>query len=370
MNNTGILKRNLMLVAGLLTLALLTGCGGAATLEASPTSGSQSRSSADGTPRPTFTPVASPTVVEGTSTPGIGTPSAPTPLQTETGDAAASTPGEAEEASSTPSIETDGTVSSSGDEVAAGELPAIYRFLIRPTEIEVGGRVYLAWDARGESARICPKTYLGWIDRECFDVPLIGSQYITIHADEQTWDYYGYELHVTAHGKEVVAFLPITVTCQGGGQWWFFLSDPYTTHVPEQCPVSAPFESTAAAQRFEQGMMLWVEATGQVLVFFDDGTYQTFGDLTASGTSSPVDETPPPGLFEPVSGFGMLWRGEVPGSEGLRARLGWAVEEEFTINTAYQCYAEAGELMCFVRGPEVEIIRLHPDGHWDIWSTE
>jgi hypothetical protein len=66
----------------------------------------------------------------------------------------------------------------------------------------------------------------------------------------------------------------------------------------------------------------------------------------------------------------MLWRGEAPGSEDLRERLGWAIEPEFYVHTAFQCYAEDGALTCFVRGPEVEIIRLKPDGTWDIWPTE
>jgi hypothetical protein len=33
----------------------------------------------------------------------------------------------------------------------------------------------------------------------------------------------------------------------------------------------------------------------------------------------------PPGFFAPVSGFGLVWRGDVGQSPGYRDRLGWAL---------------------------------------------
>lgn len=365
------------LVAGcVFVLALASGCASPAETQAATSTQSISRQGRNTTPRPTYTPFVPTSTEEGTSTPGVGTPSTPVLLVTPGGE---TIPVETPSVSSTSPVEPTAVVPGDGvllageteiEAEAGTELPKIYGFMISPREIELGGRVYMAWDARGDRAYICPKTYLGLIDHQCFNVPLIGSQYVTIHANDQTWDYFGYELHVIAHGQEVVEFLPITVTCQGGGQWWFFRSDPYTTHIPEQCPVSYPLESNGAAQRFEHGMMLWVEANAQVIVLFEDGQYQTFSYVTEPAISQPIDETPPPGLFEPISGFGIVWRGETAGSEDIRERLGWAVEEEFSISTAYQCYAENANLTCFVRGPEVQVIRLSPDGIWDIWSTD
>ncbi len=365
----------LLAAASVLVLMLISGC--TPTAESGLSTGTQAvprQQVQDTTPQPTYTPLVPTATREATSTPGVGTPSTPVSLMTPGGEAL---PTEMPDASSTPSAGAENSATESGESIADGngtavlddtapdELPKIYGFMITPPEIELGGRVYMAWDARGDRAYICPKSYLGLIDHQCFDVPLIGSQYITIHANDQTWDYFGYELHVAAHGREVVEFLPISVTCQGGGQWWFFRSDPYTTHIPEQCPVSYPIESNGAAQRFEYGMMLWVKATAQVIVFFEDGDYRIFSYVT--GSTESTGATPPEGLFEPVSGFGIVWRGEVPGSEDIRGQLGWAVEKEFQINTAYQCYADNADLTCFVRGPEVEIIRLLPGGMWDIW---
>jgi hypothetical protein len=309
---------------------------------------------------PTYTPIPpSPTPLAGTPTPGVGTPSGPTPIVPHTAQPEGSYRLPPQSFSETEPAPT-------GEPI----LPAIYAFAIRPQEIEIGGQVYMAWDARGDRAYICPKTHLGLADT-CFDVPLNGSQYVTVHADDQTWDYYGFELHVVANGTEEVQFMSLTVTCQGPGQWWFFRGDPYTINVPEQCPASRPIESAGAAERFENGMMIWVEAVGRVIVLYEGGTYQSFGSLPEpSSEAASIDETPPAGLQEPVSGFGMLWRGEVAGSEGIRDAIGWATQHEVSLKTAYQCYAEGNQPTCFVRGPDGEIIQLDPGGTWSIWPTD
>ncbi len=38
---------------------------------------------------------------------------------------------------------------------------------------------------------------------------------------------------------------------------------------------------------------------------------------------------PPAGLYVPVSGFGLIWRGDVSQSAGYREVLGWALAPEF-----------------------------------------
>jgi hypothetical protein len=358
----------------LLVLALASGCGPDS--ESQPATGTQAapQQPRSLTVQPSFTPLVPTVTEEAEDTPGVGTPSAPMALTPGGEVLTGETPLVGATPSAEPAAATGGGAQPAGETGAEtdsdAELPKIYGFMISPRETEISGRVYMAWDARGDRAYICPKTYLGLIDHQCFNVPLIGSQYVTIHANDDTWDYYGYELHVVADGREVVEFLPISITCQGPGQWWFFRGDPYTTHVPEQCPVSYPLMSNGAAQRFEHGMMMWIEAIAQIIVFFEDGQYRSFSNLPAPSTPQPVGDTPPDGFFEPISGFGMLWRGEVPGTEDIRERLGWAVEQEFPTITAYQCYAEEDRLTCFVRGPEVQVIRLSPNGTWDIWETE
>jgi hypothetical protein len=83
------------------------------------------------------------------------------------------------------------------------------------------------------------------------------------------------------------------------------------------------------------------------------------------------EESPPPGLFEPVSGFGLVWRGEVTGTDDLSALLGWAIEPEFGFDTAYQCKMSCDSYWdCYLKGPEGELFHfywlLHVGHFWEL----
>lgn len=80
---------------------------------------------------------------------------------------------------------------------------------------------------------------------------------------------------------------------------------------------------------------------------------------------------PPPGLFQPVLGFGKFWRGLVPGSEWVRERLGWAVAPEVGYSALWQCNTLSGDsARCYVAGPRDEIIVLTRGRaqYWDYWQ--
>lgn len=103
---------------------------------------------------------------------------------------------------------------------------------------------------------------------------------------------------------------------------WFF--EP----APERCP-AAPAERTfAAEQKFENGRMLWVASQGRIYVLYDDGDtpgWQSFADTWTDGEPEfDRDLVPPEGRFQPVRGFGKLWRENT----AVAARLGWAIERE------------------------------------------
>jgi len=155
------------------------------------------------------------------------------------------------------------------------------------------------------------------------------------------------------------------------------------------CPEDDPLFSYAAAQRFEHGLMIWVGALDAYYVLLNhdedvsnsDQGWSTLtslriiqGPLALKPGASPDnrgEETPPDGHFEPVSGFGLVWRGEVTGAEdlrsnkkdkrsGIRAALGWAVEPEYGFDTIYQCEKSCGASWdCYLQGPEGEIFHLY-----------
>ncbi|MFQ5436691.1 MAG: hypothetical protein ACE5FD_17675, partial [Anaerolineae bacterium] len=123
------------------------------------------------------------------------------------------------------------------------------------------------------------------------------------------------------------ATVTIALTCPDE---WFF------TPAPEGCPAGPPLFSDAAAQPFEHGLMIWVKEMDAIIVLFDDGRsphWRMFSDNWNEG--DPVDDPaiqPPSGLYQPVRGFGLVWRQET----GVRDRLGWGAEIELAYGTAVQ----------------------------------
>jgi LysM repeat protein len=164
--------------------------------------------------------------------------------------------------------------------------------------------------------------------------------------------------------------------CQGqNAPAWFF------TPAPPACPTAAAITSQAAAQRFEQGQMIWLGALDQYFVLFDGASASArtllylASPLDLKPGASPdnrVPETPPPGREQPLSGFGLIWRGEVVGTESARSLLGWATQSEFAFTTTCQCQASTtAEWNCYLRAPTGQILRFYfTPGlgyYWDNW---
>jgi hypothetical protein len=96
------------------------------------------------------------------------------------------------------------------------------------------------------------------------------------------------------------------------------------------CPTEAAETPVGIAiEHFEHGTMVWVErdeGRPMIYVLFEDGSYEGYEDTWEEGQPASHGQTPPPGLYEPVRGFGKLWY-ENTGAR-IRARLGWATDPE------------------------------------------
>ncbi len=122
------------------------------------------------------------------------------------------------------------------------------------------------------------------------------------------------------------------------------------------CPVENPVVVPAAFQRFERGAMLWFN--GRVYVIPTaalSGTTTTAWSAFADtwDESQPPDDpalTAPPGLQQPIRGFGKVWREELGGPA---AAIGWAVEAEVGYQATLQPF-ERG-LMVTLPGGEAII---------------
>ena len=98
------------------------------------------------------------------------------------------------------------------------------------------------------------------------------------------------------------------------------------------CPAAGSAITWAAWEPFERGYMLWRSDTDSVYVLnmqdgtnLSTGTWQLWTEKWDGSNPDGIGLSPPPGLYEPVRGFGWLWRTYLggPGSQ-----VGWAREEE------------------------------------------
>lgn len=84
-------------------------------------------------------------------------------------------------------------------------------------------------------------------------------------------------------------------------------------------------ETAAALEAFEGGLMIWRADMGEVYALLPEGDWYAITDAWTEGQpESDPTIVPPAGRFQPIRGFGKVWR-ENP---WLRGRLGWAVEPE------------------------------------------
>jgi hypothetical protein len=261
--------------------------------------------------------------------------------------------------------------------------PQVLSFAAEGVATDEGEGIALTWEAVGEQVTICPLIGDRAVGCRClFGMPLAGSHVIKPH--EIVGNYDGFRLVVESGGIRTVRYVPLAVKCPDTVAAWFFEDQP-----PAICPQDPPLTSYAAAQRFEHGLMIWAEASDAYYVLFDhhvgiSDNPQNSSSLTSlrviqgplelkpgASADNRVAETPPPDRFEPVSGFGLVWRGEVLGGQGIRDALGWALEPEQGFDTVYQCAMSCDSYWdCYLQGPEGEVFHfyllLHVGHFWEV----
>jgi hypothetical protein len=219
-----------------------------------------------------------------------------------------------------------------------------------------GQTILLQWESYGGTGatlyHLLPTGQFG----SFWPVEPTGSMTYTIESDRRNWD--GFQLYVyDDEGRSASATLNLPLTCP---DTWFF------TPAPEICPAGPAVYTGGAEQHFEQGVMLWVEAEDRIYVLYDDGgvtAWQAFEDAWEPG--DPIEDPgidPPPGYYEPIRGFGLVWR-EQP---GVRDRLGWAAEPEQGYTTAIQHTSHWKYRHIYIEAHDGGTWRLGPEGsEWE-----
>ncbi len=241
----------------------------------------------------------------------------------------------------------------------------IIGFEANPVEIEPGQTVTLSWSHRGDLGRICAFNPAGEAE-DCFDVPTTGARAVVTSPRARNEITYVLTAYRGALVEE--ASVSIMLRCP---DTWFFLN------APARCPISAPITTYALSQRFERGLMIGL--LDGIYILFDTpgvegGQFVQVPDPWAPGLPT-IDTEIPSGYYEPVFGFGILWRGELdPVIYGsltgtIRSRIGWAVEPVYGYTTLFQCDSTAIEefRVCYLLGPDETIYALSL-GFWEPWT--
>ena len=291
-------------------MVVLVGCGGNAQPSIVAFQPSVTPTTAN---TPTITPVPGQPVIEPTATipPPTRAPTTPTPGPSPTHPVAPTL-------SPAPS-----TLTATSAPIRAG---LSVEYFTTDTEIvRPGDNITLFWSVRGATTaqiyRVSAQNERIWR----WDVNTAGK--ITVATRPEDRDVARFLLVGQANGVEVEQPLLIPVQCS---EVWFF--DP----PPDSCPSAPPQISMEAEQVFERGRMIWVAAQDRIYVVFEDGNVPTWAQYPDNFTDGDpdLDENlvPPPGLQQPVRGFGLIWRS----NPRVQDRLGWATTPEIAFEGMFQ----------------------------------
>jgi hypothetical protein len=213
--------------------------------------------------------------------------------------------------------------------------PAILSFTVDRTKAQPGDKVTLTWATVGGVTAslgqgICCAN--NGAD-EMQSIPLNGSIGVSLDAVVQR-DSINFWLVVENASGAATAAQQTDLPCPDT----YFFS---TSGAAMPCPAGPPASSPAAEELFEHGRMIWLKSTGAIYVLFGDGTPKPSGQppdgfvqiqdtwKTGDPESDPC-LVPPAGLFQPVRGFGKVWRDQE------RANLGWALGPEQAFDAVEQ----------------------------------
>lgn len=132
------------------------------------------------------------------------------------------------------------------------------------------------------------------------------------------------------------------------------------------CPVGLPQFVTGGAQVFQGGLMYFVSGTPNYIYSLtgSDGRFRRFVDSWREGDPPGIAETPPPGLIQPIRGFGKVWRE----NSDVRAQLGWALTGELGGSIQVQAFERGRALYLQQRGETIILID-NPDGNSGTWRA-
>ncbi len=248
------------------------------------------------------------------------------------------------------------------------QLAHIVSFTVNPLEVNPGESVMLRWSTTNadhvDIFQYMPDTvpYSGTVG-----LPASGEITQTILERERQW--HVFELSAANGAGGVTQTVKVSIRCP---YTYFFSPLPEADREMWDCPDGPPVSSSAAEQVFENGRMIWTQHDQHIYVLLNDGTYRTYDDTwTAAEPDRDPALIPPEGRYQPLRGFGKVWRTQ----SGVRTQLGWATALEQGFETQLQggwihCCSRLGAVNrpIYVREVDGHIVRLwageFPPAQW------
>ncbi len=240
---------------------------------------------------------------------------------------------------------------------------SIVSFAASPAEIRPGETATLRWEVIAAEAIIWQLDAVGRLSVS-YTVPISGTLVVTAPAELQ--NRVDFILFASSGQSSAQAFVSVKIGCL---DVWFF------PNPPAECPASPPHYTAMQAEHFERGLMMWTDWNRAIYILYTDNLsprWEARPDEWREGM--PLADpalAPPPGYYQPVRGFGLVWRDEqAPAGARAGERLGWATDEEFAVGgAAFQCDSQPKYSRCYIAGPNNVVYALEPEGAgWFTWT--
>lgn len=234
---------------------------------------------------------------------------------------------------------------------------SIEYFTTDTASVRPGDTVTLYWSTRGAtSARIYRLDAEGervWR----WDVNVSGKLVVTTAGEDRELARFVLEAANASTSVEQPLLIPLSCP-----ETWYF--DP----PPESCPAAPAQLTTQAEQTFERGRMIWVDVQDRIYVLFEDGGSPAWAQYPDDFQEGDPDRdeslVAPPGLQQPIRGFGLVWRS----NPRVRDRLGWATTPEVAFEGMIQTDSqEPSVATTYLRTRDGAILALDAlAGEWEM----
>lgn len=245
--------------------------------------------------------------------------------------------------------------------------PRIEQFQIMAVDdLPSGKRISLSWKSDGAGARLIAGTQLA--SPPWWQLPPTGEMTIELTDSMVPDPLLTLQVFDVADVTTATSVSEAVISLQWPCSFSYFFEP-----APEPCPAEDALAGPAAEQPFENGVMIWIDQLDSVFVLTrQDQSWRRYDD-TWSEEQPESDPTisPPEGRYQPIRGFGKVWR-EQP---AVREQLGWALGPELGFESTIQNQmVEANDdPILFVKTFNEQVFALierEPDrGEWVIASS-